>query len=87
MKPKSFFDLPYRLRKSLLHDMEFDYDPYDSSREETIADILNGYGSNHKDTIENAFKSMTEDFLKDRAQDILEAIEREKKSLVEFISS
>ena len=88
MKPNSFFDLPYRLRESLLHDMDLKYDSYESSREETIAGILNGNCcSDNKYAIENAFESMTEDFLKERAQDILEGIEHEKRSLIEFVSS
>lgn len=87
MKPKSFFDLPSRLQESLLWEMELNYDPYESSKAETIHYLNNAdCDSTNRAIIENAYKYLTEDSLKALAKGVLEQVNREKEDLESFLT-
>lgn len=88
MKPKSFFDLPSRLQESLLWDMELDYDSYESSMAEAVHYMMVAdCSTTNRAIVENAYKFMSEDFLKARAKGILEEVNTEKERLESFLTS
>lgn len=68
--------------------MELDYDYFESSMAETVHYIIVSEPSeNNRHIIENAYKFMTEDFLKARAKGVQEEVQRNLYSLNRFISS
>lgn len=85
--PRSFFDLPSLLQESLLWEMELDYDSYESSKEATISQIMNGYiGFTNERIIENSYKNIDPEFVKARGNNLLQHEEMRVRALREFLS-
>ena len=66
MKPTEmkFSELPCSVQESLLWDMELEYDGYESSKAETVHDIMHGdCSSTNEFIIKNYYKALSPEFL------------------------
>ena len=63
MNKPAFNDLPWSVQERLWRDMDdLDYDSYDSSREECLADIRNGYAnSRNEEMMKRYYKNKSAD--------------------------
>jgi hypothetical protein len=70
MKPKSWNTLPSSLLEKILWDCDLSYDRYDSSKSETIHDILNNraVGDENRRIIDTAWKFISEETFKSLVQ-------------------
>ncbi len=88
-KPASYKDLPNIILEHICHSVyELDYDSYESSTEECIAQILNGNisGRNHE-ILENFYDNLSADDLMLYIDNNLNSIEHTKKQLIDFKNS
>jgi hypothetical protein len=82
MKPDNWQNVPYTLLESLLWDMGLDYDPYEGSREETIAGILNGNIScTNERMVGTYWKAISEEEFHRRADSMIESLQSQIEEL------
>ena len=83
MKPTEmkFDELPCSVQESLLWDMELDYDGYESSKAETVHDIMHGDRSPTNELIiKNYMLALSKEALRDRLAALtLEAFDTAKR--------
>ena len=89
MKKPEFNDLPWRVQELLWRDVDdLDYDSYDSSREECIANIRNGDISYwNKQKIENLYDQKSVEQISNYCANVRNAVIRELHEMDNVILS
>lgn len=90
MKPKTWQELPPAILERLLENVDLQYDPYESSRAETIYEILN-YTSdlisrNNVYKIQNAFDDLSEEQFKIYCRDAIDNAQRIINDIKQYLS-
>lgn len=86
MKPKSWTECPLIILESILWDVELDYDPYESSKAETIHRITNSTWDLRNERILNRFwDRFSESEFRSRLLSVKQNLERQLENLNTYL--
>lgn len=88
MKPASWEQLPAVVQEQFLWDCDLDYDSYESSKAECIHDSMNGgMGIRNRETVDTAWKFMSEDSFKLRLEQARDSLKDQLRQVEELLDN